>query len=90
MAVKTGPPLLLLIYNLVAAASFGPRLYTYLQLQPSFSLTLQSIATACLFSTLAFMAIDASLSISRVLYKLLGFLLRRMLDYHLETFVASQ
>ncbi|KAK6007547.1 hypothetical protein QM012_004361 [Aureobasidium pullulans] len=90
MAVKTGPPLLLLLYNLLAAASFGPRLCIYPQLRPSFSLTLQCIVTACLFSTLGFKAIDASLSISRVLYKLLGYLLRRMLDYHLETSVVSQ
>ncbi|KAG9551274.1 hypothetical protein KCU77_g7519, partial [Aureobasidium melanogenum] len=89
MAPNNGPPLLLLFYNIVAAVIFGPRLYTYLQLRPSLSLTLHSITTASLFSAIAFLAIDTSLSISRLLYKLLGFLLRRMLDYDLDTSVIA-
>ncbi|KAH0355242.1 hypothetical protein KCU83_g2160, partial [Aureobasidium melanogenum] len=89
MAPNNGPPLLLLFYNIVAAVIFGPRLYTYLQLRPSLSLTLHSITTASLFSAIAFLAIDTSLSISRLLYKLLGFLLRRMLDYDLDTSIIA-
>ncbi|KAG9581425.1 hypothetical protein KCU77_g13341, partial [Aureobasidium melanogenum] len=89
MAPNNGPPLLLLFYNIVAAVKFGPRLYTSLQLRPSISLILHSITTASLFSAIAFFAIDTSLDVSCLLYKLLGFLLRRMLDYDLETSVVA-
>ncbi|KAH0013469.1 hypothetical protein KCU78_g9191, partial [Aureobasidium melanogenum] len=89
MAPKNGPPLLLLFYNLVAAVMFGPRLYTYLQLRPSISLILHSILAASVFSAIAFLVVDTSLDISRLLYKLLGFLLRRMLDYDLDTSVIA-
>ncbi|KAG9530283.1 hypothetical protein KCU93_g2848, partial [Aureobasidium melanogenum] len=89
MAFDNRPPLLLLLYNLVAAFIFGPRLYTYLQLRPSISLTLHVITAASVFSAIAFAVIDTSLDISRVLYKLLGFLLRRMLDYDLDTSVIA-
>ncbi|KAG9646321.1 hypothetical protein KCU95_g10171, partial [Aureobasidium melanogenum] len=90
MAAKNGPPQLLLFYNIVAAVNFGPRLYSYLQLRPSISLTLHSIATASLISAIAFLTIDTSLSISRLLYKLLGLLLRRLLDYDLDTSITAQ
>ncbi|CAD0089482.1 unnamed protein product [Aureobasidium mustum] len=92
MTAKEGPrpPYQLFFFNLVAVAYFGPRLYTYLQLRPSFSLTLHCITTACLLSTVAFIVIDTSFDIMRLLYKLLGFLLRRMLDYHLEDTLATQ
>ncbi|KAG9851927.1 hypothetical protein KCU98_g3496, partial [Aureobasidium melanogenum] len=89
MAPNNGPPLLLLFYNIVAAVIFGPRLYSYLQLRPSISLILHSITTASLFSAIAFLAIDTSLDVSCLIYKLLGFLLRRMLDYDLDTSVIA-
>lgn len=87
---NTNSPQLLLLYTFCATFVFLPRLTTYLNTPVTASLVSHLITTVGFLSTLAFLAIDSLFIISKLLFMLVGWLLRRGFDFDLSGYLGAQ
>ncbi|KAG9951765.1 hypothetical protein KCU85_g2686, partial [Aureobasidium melanogenum] len=90
MSEGTNSPQLLLLYTFCAAFVFLPRLTTYLDIPVTASLISHLLIAVGFLGTLIFLAVDSLYIISKLLFMLVGWLLRRGLDFDLSGYIGAQ